>query len=586
MAVNLNPGADASLVAQSYRMGMAGVPQDLSKTFQGVADSYSDAMVKVGAAAAEAAKVVGQVAGVAVKNALHISNMKTRAGAISNDGTQEFVTSTLEEVKTGLKTARKLPPGADRRVAVMKAKKERDNFFAEVQALEAGDDVTIEKLKQGLYDKTATGTQNLTLATAISLQGEPIKEGPYKGYYAKLQKNENGDLGWGLVNTEGKAVSKIDKQGNVTLASSAIELTGVLPGDVTAPITKENKQIFVGTADVNNLLRRDAVEEQTALNAIDIQAKKDGIAGLEVRRNVIERDIDAIITEENLPSLFGKDVGNMDTTFMQDLTKPSSLSANVWAELQNIGLEDTSGDGKIDAADFADADGANYNILKDALTDPSNENYDFQTSKEVFSSWYADSVIATNADYKKRRETEQARINALNKPPASATRFGLNPADTYATYQVDNKASYVKNQEVLNTVDLFKRVEDNSEPIKITFYTGSSYEYDGKNWFLLTRNEKDTEKIDRKKIGRETVLNDLGWLTNPGIMEHVGASKNTSAQQTAAVDLGKVSYFTSTDGKRYMIGPDRKFYYEGETVNFMKAAELTQELNKKKNEFS
>ena len=35
-----------------------------------------------------------------------------------------------------------------------------------------------------------------------------------------------------------------------------------------------------------------------------------------------------------------------------------------------------------------------------------------------------------------------------------------------------------------------------------------------------------------------------------------------------------------------MIGPDRKFYYEGETVNFMKAAELTEELNKKKNEFS
>ena len=42
--INLTPKADATLVNQSARMGMAGVPKDLSKTFKGMSDSYASFM--------------------------------------------------------------------------------------------------------------------------------------------------------------------------------------------------------------------------------------------------------------------------------------------------------------------------------------------------------------------------------------------------------------------------------------------------------------------------------------------------------------------------------------------------------------
>ena len=57
MATNLNPGADPTIAAAAYRAGMAGVPVDLSKTFQGIATGYAKAMDKMGAGLAKAAEV-------------------------------------------------------------------------------------------------------------------------------------------------------------------------------------------------------------------------------------------------------------------------------------------------------------------------------------------------------------------------------------------------------------------------------------------------------------------------------------------------------------------------------------------------
>ena len=97
MATNLNPGADASLVAQSYRMGMAGVPQDLSKTFQGIADSYSSAMTKVGAAAKQVSSVVGKVAAVAVKDAIRIQDSYAAGTNLTQEGVEGFKDSEYED---------------------------------------------------------------------------------------------------------------------------------------------------------------------------------------------------------------------------------------------------------------------------------------------------------------------------------------------------------------------------------------------------------------------------------------------------------------------------------------------------------
>lgn len=70
MAIDLTPKADATLVAQSYRMGMAGVPKDLSKTFEGMSKSYAESMKIIGEVGNNISQTVGKLAGEAIKQGI------------------------------------------------------------------------------------------------------------------------------------------------------------------------------------------------------------------------------------------------------------------------------------------------------------------------------------------------------------------------------------------------------------------------------------------------------------------------------------------------------------------------------------
>ena len=412
MAINLNPGADATLVAQSYRMGMAGVPKDLSKTFEAVATSYGDAMTKVGAAAKEVAGVVGKVAAIAVKDALRIQDSYAAGTNLTQEGVEGFVTQEIFDVKSDLDAARKLTPfSTERRAAKMKAKKRQNDLFAQIKNLEDGVGFNVKTFADGLYDKDATGIEDLTQAHAISLRGEPIKDGDFKGYYSKLGKNENGDLAWVFTSPEGSAVSQVLPSGEVILADGV-----------------EAMPLSVGSDGIKNLLKPDAIEGQTALNTIDQTNYDSGVKGVLARRNIVEGNINKVITEGNISSLMHKDVGNMDNTFMQDLDNPSSLSASVFAELQDIGLEDIDGGG-IGAGDFADSNGDNYGILKSALTNPKDPNYSFATTKEVFSSWYTDSVMESN----------KTQVTAYNKKQKNLPSLTSAKENTIAQFEKGDK---------------------------------------------------------------------------------------------------------------------------------------------------
>ena len=58
MAVNLNPGADATLVQAAYAAAMANVPKDLSGTFEAMAENNPDASDKIQKALQESARNV------------------------------------------------------------------------------------------------------------------------------------------------------------------------------------------------------------------------------------------------------------------------------------------------------------------------------------------------------------------------------------------------------------------------------------------------------------------------------------------------------------------------------------------------
>ena len=68
---NLNPGADATLVAAATRAAMANVPKDLSGTFQAMSASYEKTMSTIGASFKQAAFNIGKIGGQAIKTALY-----------------------------------------------------------------------------------------------------------------------------------------------------------------------------------------------------------------------------------------------------------------------------------------------------------------------------------------------------------------------------------------------------------------------------------------------------------------------------------------------------------------------------------
>ena len=396
MAINLNPGADASLVAQSYRMGMAGVPKDLSSTFEAMADSYSDAMTRVGAAAKEVANVVGQVAGAAAKEAIDIQRQWDKGAAMQSAGTIDFGTSEIETIKNELKEARKLPPGQERRIAVANAKKERDDFFAIVKNSEEDSAAMMSRLAEKNYDEKATGAKDIAMAQAISLRGEPIKSGPYKGMYAVIGKNEDGEIEWSF------------------------------DGDVEYGYTDEKfKEEFPGTVnarDVSGLLKGDADPAKIAIQEVGVGEIDAGRKGQLSLPNDVTRRVSETVTEETLPSLLHKEIGNSGKSFMEALETPSALSKDIWKELsvlENVdGYEDVDNVPGVSAGDFADKEGENYKILISTF-DPTHENYSYEATKDAFVEETSATILTDNQNAYNDWEKKNRKTT-----PGSEDKFG------------------------------------------------------------------------------------------------------------------------------------------------------------------
>tara|TARA_R110002167_G_scaffold268616_1_gene475048 strand:- start:1111 stop:2970 length:1860 start_codon:yes stop_codon:yes gene_type:complete len=373
MAINLNPGADASLVAQSYRMGMAGVPKDLSETFEAMADSYSTAIGKVGAAAKSVATVVGKVAGAAALEAIDIQRQWDKGAAMQSAGTIDFGTSEIETIKNELKDARGKAPGQERRIAVANAKKKRDDFFAIVKNSEEDAALIVSRLAEKNYDEKATGAKDIAMAQAISLRGEPIKSGPYKGMYAVIGKNEDGEIEWSF------------------------------DGDVEYGYTDEKfKEEFPGTVnarDVSSLLKGDADPAKVAIQEVGVGEINAGRQGQLSLPNDVMRRVSETVTEETLPSLLHKEIGNSGKSFMEALETPSALSKDIWKELSVLGnvdgYTDIDGDGKVSAGDFADKEGENYKILISTF-DPTHENYSYEATKDAFVEETSATILTDN----------------------------------------------------------------------------------------------------------------------------------------------------------------------------------------------
>jgi len=398
MAVNLNPGADATLVQAATNAAMANVPKDLSQMFQAQTENYRKTMESVAESYGSIIKNVASVAKPFVQEQIHNQKMKNLGRDLHSRGLGVKFEDRLNKLRDDKKAIFGLK-GSERRNARKNIKIEQQKLFADIQITEDGIHGLSEQVASGNYSQKGTSLFNQVQAQGIANGNNPIGgEGPYKGFVSVSTTNADGDRGWQLQNAEGKVVSNIAQDGTVTYASKD---TDAVEGS------------FVSNSKIGTLLQgKVALETETGLNALTNNALK-GKVSLTGTKPSIERQIDGLVTEGNIAALQNKTLGNNPRTFMDDLHSESKLSVEMFNALQGIeGLQDSNDNGIIDKGDFASPE--NMKILNEAMR-PGSNSYDYDTAKNAFKSWYADSVIKSSNLAENLKKKEEGLFPTIEK---------------------------------------------------------------------------------------------------------------------------------------------------------------------------
>ena len=267
---NLNPGADPTLVAAAYRMGMANVPKDLSGTFEAMATNYANTMEIVGDAWSGVAKDVGTLAVQATDKAIENIKQKDNLFAYSNQTGTTFLIDKLDEIKGGLKQTWGLkkdvevemesqedyekamnelggegvddvnlptyedwkkekqqtetkkawtnPLSRENRAKRINLRQKRDKLFNQVNSLMEGNINLNTQLASGNVNELATGKINMMLANGLQSMNT-VSGKSADGTYLMPSHDENDDIIFTLHGPKG-IIAGTDSPGNITYADT------------------------------------------------------------------------------------------------------------------------------------------------------------------------------------------------------------------------------------------------------------------------------------------------------------------------------------------------------------------------------
>ena len=427
---NLNPGADATLVAAATKAAMANVPKDLSGTFESMSLTYDSAMKSIGTAFGEAAKNIGKIGGqLALEAADKISLMNygggvnidildkevenlddvdlTKKSGLGPRETQSYQAPDIDIKATKVKTETfadrirsirkelsglraKNDPASQKRRRQLKA--ERDSKFAVLRKMRDDDMFNDQLLASNNVNYNATGSLNLAMKQGINAWWKKkdgvIKEGLYKDYKASLVTDDDGEMSWVLR----------DKNDNLVTGRNGDELT--IGGDKPYMV-KFNEQNTMLTPNMD----QKAVDDINKVIANEeIRGKKEGTSFM--GNALLSKFKTSLNNETWLHQATDITFGDSQSTLREKLHNPSAASAELFVGLGSAKLtamkddqgnalfKDANNDGvigdnpateEIETGDFFGGDPEtnknNMAKLTNAILNKEDDNYDVENLK-------------------------------------------------------------------------------------------------------------------------------------------------------------------------------------------------------------
>lgn len=502
MAIDLTPKADATLVAQSYRMGMAGVPKDLSKTFEGMSKSYAESMKIIGEVGNNISQTVGKLAGEAIKQGIETTKALNQN---PNDlgGFSDFFTEEIQNVKNLRKSGDRFKLGQEGKEARQLFRKERDKLFSQMQGVKDGTIANAAALTQGTFNAEATGSENIVLNNLILNKGNAIKDGEYKGAKAKMFKDENGDIAFKFINNEGKEIAGVNEETGDLIVADENNPAKVVRNDQVGSLIKPNI---------------DTINE-----ALDTQYDKivnDGMKNIPFNPNRIKSDVTKLIaTEDEFLHAVHTRMAGMDQSYADMLTMPNDATEEMYQALFDIDK-----DGDVDADDKAASGasdvnfGSGYNTVENfkkfrkAMLDPNNK-----AARDIF----ANKVVESMADgYQQGVDAAQAQADAKMKE--FSAKEGLKQQ-----YRLESKEQTANQQ--LQKIILQNQLKKENDAIRAEVQ--KQREKNKNKTFKLYQNDEKPSPVSSEQLYNVVEqVNEIIMTPSPGDINKV-------------MTLGKISFY-------------------------------------------
>jgi hypothetical protein len=322
MAIDLNPGADASLVNMAYYAASANAPKDYSKFYKDEADTKAAAYEKTMEASTKMWKdIITAGASIAMEMKANAETYDLMASKATGVGGSEAVTAKIYEIKDGLKNAKLqgIFGTKEQKIEIARLKAEKERLYNQIQFTEDSVKAAAKVINTDNWDvNLSLYDAEMTNAILASVQTNKMTENNNFAEYGFDEKTGEGM--WTLYKTvDGEKIP-------ATLADS--KTLSITVKQLNESVKNSQKDGGKMHKDLNDIIQTSA--SKSGNESVNGKISEQEI---QLRTNQLNTLIN---TRNDLNRAINTKVGLSGTSLADDLTKESVYSAEVYNTLLEV----------------------------------------------------------------------------------------------------------------------------------------------------------------------------------------------------------------------------------------------------------